>query len=234
MTRSSGVSATSRFPTDVLDAIAAAVSNAAIPHPFSSLDPLHLSTSDVPLNAPSACPAPYWSEPESRKTLANLCLVSKDFHDAAKPWLWRRLEVNFPRNWLRMLDVICGEDEEPVSQNISTVLAYASNSVPIPPTSSLSSSYPPLTSIPEDNQTFASQGQIGHPAHTPILHDKELHELTVADPSASIPLDLLSPPASRDPSPQRLRAQSPGRWQFIREVNRRIHAEPGLYGMCSP
>src|SRR5258708_35870676 len=170
MTRSSGISTMRPFPIDVLDAIAAAVSNAATPHPFSSLDPLYLSTYDVPRDAPSTFPSPYWSEPLSRKTLACLCLVSKDFRDAAKPWLWRRIEVNFPRNWLRILDVICGEDEESAPQNISTALASASNSIHIPPTSSLSSPSSSLTSIP---QGARRQSLVEQRAHTAILYGKQ-------------------------------------------------------------
>ncbi|KAF8340662.1 uncharacterized protein EI90DRAFT_2966555 [Cantharellus anzutake] len=221
------------FPADVLDAIACAVYNAAVPNPTSSLDPLYPNVSDAPTSSPSTSPTSYWSEPVSRQTLVNLCLVSKDFRDAAKPWLWRRIEVNVPRNWLRMLDEICGEAEVPVPQNISAVLAAPSHFFPppLPLTPPLSPSSSPLTSVPEVGFASVSRelveqeaGCIATPSH------KTPYDLNIANSSGYIPLDLLSPPASRDPSPQRLRAQSPGRWQFIREVNRRIHAE-GLYGM---
>ncbi|KAF9520831.1 hypothetical protein BS47DRAFT_1374647 [Hydnum rufescens UP504] len=70
------------------------------------------------------------------------------------------------------------------------------------------------------------------PAHTPPPYPgthwseqasrKTLATLCPIDiPSGSVPLDLLTPPASRDPSPARLRSASPGRWRLIRA--------PGLY-----
>src|SRR5258708_16892 len=61
-------------------------------------------------------------------------------------------------------------------------------------------------------------------AHTTFLYGKEHYDLAIANPSASLPLDLFSPPTS-DPSPhQRFPARFPEWPQFIPQVNRRIHA----------
>ncbi|KAF8328392.1 uncharacterized protein EI90DRAFT_3065059 [Cantharellus anzutake] len=211
------------FPVDILEAIAAAVFDAALPCPSSPLDPLYLpNTANMPTSSPSAFPAPHWSEPVARKTLANMCLVSKDFYYAAKPWLWRRIEVNLPRNWLRLLDEICGEDEEHTPpQVIPTILMPVSTDgyphlVVTSPPSSLS------TPVPDNNVAMLSTKRVTQLANVITMPDKDMRKRTV-------PLDLLSPGVSRDPSPRRLRARSPGRWRFIRDVNRRIHAEPGLY-----
>lgn len=214
-----GPSTSKHLPADILDAITAAVSNSATPHLCSSLDPIYLNTPNVQATSP-ACPTPlYWPEPVARKTLASLCLVNKDFRDAAKPWLWRRIQVKFPRNWLGILDEICGDDEEPTQQNIPTVIASDCQVLCTP------SSHPSSPSI--------GQGEVVQEELFTILNGKEPCELASSSPLGfgSVPLDLLSPCPSRSPSPRRLRRQSSGRWRFIREVNRRLHPEPGLYGM---
>lgn len=35
-------------------------------------------------------------------------MVNKAWYDAAKPWLWRRLEVRLPRSWLCLVDELAG------------------------------------------------------------------------------------------------------------------------------
>lgn len=50
--------------------------------------------------------------------------------------------------------------------------------------------------------------------------------------NTGIPMELLSPPASREPSPGRLRAKSPGRWRFLRTVSDLAErAAGGAYGV---
>jgi hypothetical protein len=60
-------------------------------------------------------------------------------------------------------------------------------------------------------------------------------------PETSISPELLSPVASRDPSPRRLRglrakSESPARWKLLRSISDAIHhvmerREPGVYSM---
>lgn len=214
------------YPADVLEAIAAAVYAAALPSNTPSLDPLYSLSPEhnsVPPNAsPSTYPTAYWPEPASRKTLATLCLVSKDFREAAVPWLWRRLEINIPRNWLGILDAICGQDDEPEKPiSIASVLtddraqqvtataaaqAHENDVVTIPP------SFPPA-------------------ATEPTRDDPRDGAAVLPSGLGPVPRDLLTPPSSRDPSPARLRlrAASPGRWRFIKAVNKIVH-HSGLYG----
>jgi hypothetical protein len=59
-------------------------------------------------------------------------------------------------------------------------------------------------------------------------------------PSMSIPLELLTPPASREPSPRRLRSKSrgPARWEVIRSLTHAMQSmmrrqEPAYFGGCS-
>jgi hypothetical protein len=60
---------------------------------------------------------------------------------------------------------------------------------------------------------------------------------SLSGPDSPIPQELLSPPASRDPSPRRLRAksQSPARWKIMRSISKAVQnvmelTEPGVYG----
>lgn len=205
------------YPVDVLEAIALAVYESALPCSSPNLDPLYPFTllpkdTPPPTATPSTFPASSWSEPTSRKTLATLCLVSKDFCHVSRPLLWRRLEVTIPRSWLGILDAVCGEDEEAensTTNNIATILS-------------------PVT---EDSSSRAT---------VKASPDTEVSSSTIFDASSStlssvssVPHDLLTPPSSRDPSPARLRlrAASPGRWRFIKAVNKIVHhIDPGLYG----
>lgn len=219
------------YPADVIEAIAAAVYELALPSAVPSLDPLYsLSTFDntaPPTALPSTYPAPYWPERVSRKTLSTLCLVSKDFRDAARPWLWRRLEINIPRHWLAILHAICGEDEEPEKplNRIDSV---------------------PIKSSVEDDQSRSSDRAlrlIPEPSFESPLSPSSAAEGTISkaasDAEAALPTglgpvphDLLTPRSSRPPSPAclSLRGALPGRWRFIKAVNNIVHSEPGLYG----
>lgn len=60
-----------------------------------------------------------------------------------------------------------------------------------------------------------------------VLEEREMGIV----PYSGIPIELLSPPASREPSPGRLRAKSPGRWRFLRTVSDLAErAAGGAYG----
>jgi hypothetical protein len=70
--------------------------------------------------------------------------------------------------------------------------------------------------------------------------EKKLKEsiiLELGGPDSSIPPELLSPPASRDPSPRRLRqkSKSPARWKLLRCISDAAQGlmggdEKGMYG----
>lgn len=218
------------YPADVLEAIAAAVYAAALPSNTPSLDPLYSlnTTHDLahPAASPSTYPTAYWPEPVSRKTLATLCLVSKDFREAARPWLWRRLEISIPRNWLGILDAICGQEEEPENlvKGIFSVLAEDSvfNGRP---RATPEVAAPVCESIHESNRSLSSVA-------TETTSDAPSDDVAaLPNGLGSVPAALLTPPSSRDPSPARLRlrAASPGRWRFIKAVNKIVH-QSGLYG----
>ena len=75
---------------------------------------------------------------------------------------------------------------------------------------------------------------------------RQLQECILAElsgPDGSIPPELLSPPASRDPSPRRLRpkSKSPARWKMMRSISNAVQnalelSEPGIYSVyiCVP
>lgn len=213
------------YPADVLEAIAAAVYAAALPSAVTSLDPLYLlapSDSIPRTDSPSTYPTAYWPEPVSRKTLATLCLVSKDFREAARQWLWRRLEINAPRSWLGVLDAICGQDEEPENPPNSIATVFTQGSVEGDRSRAITRALAPVcesnhTSIPSSSSTVTEAVPDG--------------VAPLPSGLGSVPHDLLTPPSSRDPSPARLRlrAASPGRWRFIKAVNKIVH-HSGLYG----
>lgn len=214
------------YPIDVLESIASAVYAAALPSTVTSLDPLYplSSTSDPtpPTALPSTCPGGHWPEPVSRTTLATLCLVNKDFREAARPWLWRRLKINIPRHWLEILDAICGEDEQ---------LEYPHNNINRLATNDGITRTNALAPVCERNL-----------ACLPASQSAGAEKKSTTGPNGSFPLpkglgtvphDLLTPISSRAPSPTglRLRAATPGRWRFIKAVNKIVHhSEPGLYG----
>lgn len=208
---------------------------AALPQPNSSLDPLYTLDSSVSLVAPSASPSTlpvaYWSEPASRKTLAALCLVSRTFRGAARPWLWHRLEVNIPRNWLGILDAVCGDDEEEVvglpQQSIDHVLHTSDN---------LAGSSRSRSSTEIKDINYSIQSLLADSSSSPNASSSSSDVVMSNGLIGTVPHDLLTPPSSRDPSPARLRlrAASPGRWRFIKAANKTVNAsEPGLYGTCA-
>lgn len=160
-----------------------------------------------------------------------LCLVSKDFRSVARPWLWRRLEVNIPRNWLGILDTVCGDEEEAENapNNISAIITENE-----PEDTRSRAVTKALPSLPDSIAEVLSSSSSAMSSSSESSSDDH-----GAGPSGwgSVPHDLLTPPASRDPSPARLRlrAASPGRWRFIKAVNKIVHhADPGLYGAPSP
>ena len=208
------------YPPELLFAFCAQVYSAGLPAPSPSLDPLILNDYGIPTSLPSSVPAGNWSEQLSRHTLASLCLVNHAWYDAAKPWLWRRLHVRLPRNWLAILEEIAWcEDEDASVQQAALAVGH---SIKAATDAALASSLP--------------DGDIPDKEAARRFEERILASLT--GPDSAIPIELLSPPASRDPSPRRLRTKkstSPARWKIMKSISNAVRhvmnrREPGVYG----
>ncbi|KIJ52608.1 hypothetical protein M422DRAFT_26181 [Sphaerobolus stellatus SS14] len=188
---------------DVLYSICSAAFTAALPPSVSSLDPPFAPSEDkYPTGCPSSYPSPNWPEPLARKTLASLCLVNKACHNAAQPWLYRKVEVRMPLNWLNFVDEITGGEEDGEPE-------------------------PPVALVDQTVKNAASLlGNKGDPLR---IQECVMESLEAGIPVESIPLELLTPPLSREPSPQRLRAKSPGRWRLIRSITDAVENVTGMY-----
>ncbi|KAJ7637709.1 hypothetical protein DFH06DRAFT_1219017 [Mycena polygramma] len=186
----------SRYPPELLLAICAYIHSSCIPSPVPSLDPLVAGHHGVPTSLPSSMPPASWPEPVARHTLAQLCLVSRAWYDAAKPWLWDKLEVRLPRSFLSMVEEIAWDyNEETVDMVMGNTIRAA---------------------------TKAAALATGSAAPSEAAKALEEHILFCLDaPDEAIPLELLSPVASREPSPRRLRpkSKSPARWKIMRSIS---------------
>lgn len=214
------MSAISQYPPELLFSICAYVYAACLPQSTSSLDPIALGDYGVPTALPSSMPPSNCPEPVVRRTLANLCLVNRAWYDAAKPWLWQRIEVRLPRSWLTLMEVITGGEDQTTEDN--TALAVE-QSIHAATKAALASTTIPGVYNDEDA----------------LKKWKESILESLKGPDGSIPPELLSPPASRDPSPRRIRgkSQSPARWKIMRTISDAVQNvmdrnEPGLYGRC--
>lgn len=96
------------YPQELLEAVCSHIFYAGVPSFIPSLDPLLSGAANPPTAAPNSFPASSWTDHSVRRTLASLCMVNKAWYDAAKPWLWRRLEVRLPRSWLCLVDELAG------------------------------------------------------------------------------------------------------------------------------
>ena len=96
------------FPQELLGAICQHIFYAGVPSFTPSLDPLIGGGRNPPTTLPNSFPAASWTDHTVRKALASLCIVNKGWYYAAKPWLWRRLEVRLPRSWLCLIDELAG------------------------------------------------------------------------------------------------------------------------------
>ncbi|KAJ6494773.1 hypothetical protein C8R47DRAFT_382695 [Mycena vitilis] len=185
-----------RYPPELLLAICAYIHSSCIPSPVPSLDPLVTGHHGVPTSLPSSMPPASWPEPVARHTLAQLCLVSRAWYDAAKPWLWDKLEVRLPRSFLSMVEEIAWDyNEETVDMVMGNTIRAA---------------------------TKAAALATGSAAPSEAAKALEEHILFCLDaPDEAIPLELLSPVASREPSPRRLRpkSKSPARWKIMRSIS---------------
>ena len=207
------------FPQELLDAICAHLYAAGLPAPCPTLDPLVPTTIGIPTSLPSSVPAGNWPEQLSRRTLASLCLVNRAWYTSAKPWLWRRAEIRLPRSWVAFVQEIVENDAENISAE--RVVLDVGDSIKAATKAAMKS--PVLHEILADKDTALDLEQS-------IL-------ASLSGPDSGIPMELLSPPPSRDPSPRRLRAKSksPVRWKLMRYINDAIRnlmdrKEPGIYG----
>jgi hypothetical protein len=214
------MSAVLQYPPDLLFAISGHVYAAGLPASASSLDPTALGEYGIPTALPSSMPPSNWPEPIVRRTLANLCLVNHAWYNAAKPWLWHKIEVRLPRSWLSLVEEIAGGDD---GQNTEDSTALA-----------VEKSIQAATKV-----ALASTAMAGASSDEDALRKwKESILESLCGPDGSIPPELLSPPASRDPSPRRLRnkSQSPARWKIMRSISDAVQNvvdqnEPGVYGL---
>lgn len=195
------------YPPDLLYAICGAVYYAALPLPVPLLDPPLPQSEPVSTTLPSPHPPVNWPEPLARRTLRSLCLVNKVLYEAAKPWLYRRIEVRLPRNWLTLVDEITGGEEDgELEPTVSLVDQTVKNAA-------------------------VALGSLSRPASGDALRLQEcVMETLTAVPDGTVPPELLSPPASRDPSPRRLRANSPGRWRLMKSISEAVKNVTGMYG----
>ena len=124
-----------------------------------------------------------------------------------------RVEVRLPRSWLSLVETIAWDyDEETVDDVMDNTIKAAAKAAM-------------ATSKP------------GCPCNTEEEHRLEESILdSLGEPDTSISPELLSPVASRDPSPRRLRpkSESPARWKLLRSISDAIHhvmerREPGVY-----
>ena len=206
------------LPPELLFIICAHVYAAGLPPFTSSLDPIALRDYGAPTGLPSSMPPGNCPEPVVRRTLANLCLVSHAWHGAAMPWLWQKIEVHLPRSWLALLKEITGGEEEGTETNTALAIRQSIHAVT---TAALASTT--LPGAPTDGDALAKW--------------KESILESLSGPDRSIPLGLLSPPAPRDPGPQRLRSKrkSIARWKIMRTICDAVQNviernEPGVYG----
>lgn len=191
------------YPPELLSLICAHVYESAIPTPVSSLDPLYLKEAGAPTGSPSSYPPPNWQEPVARKTLASLMLVNHAWSEAARPWLWRKIEVRLPRGWLSLLEEISGgEDDEVTEEDTARAVDR----------SITQAAHAALAA--KTGNSMALDAEAERKFKESILQE-------LGGPDSSIPPELLSPPASRDPSPRRLRqkSKSRARWELMRSIS---------------
>lgn len=209
----------SQFPQELLFTICAHVYSHCLPALPPSLDPFIANECGIPTSLPSSSPPGNWAEPLTRRTLANLCLVNHAWYEAAKPWLWRKVEVRLPGGWISLVEEVACDEEEPSLELVfgaslkteelesSSIGVNASSSSMIPKEDALHQRLANITL-----QTLENNSEVVDP-------------LTVTEPDSSVPHELLSPQVSRDPSPRRLRAKSksPARWKILKSFTDAIH-----------
>ncbi|KAJ7593020.1 hypothetical protein C8J56DRAFT_930140 [Mycena floridula] len=207
------------YPPEILSRICAHVFSACLPPSSPSLDPLISGNHSAPTALPSSFPSANWPEQLSRRTLSILCLVDHAWYQAAKPWLWYKLEVRLPRSWLSLVEEIAWDyDEETVDMVMENTVKQAAIAA-----------------------LRSSSRMRGPPdsAATQKLEESIIVSISSPEqdiPDDSVPPELLSPILSREPSPRRFRtkSKSPARWELLRSISDAIQtvmdtSDPGIY-----
>ena len=207
-------------PSELRILVCAHIYAAGLPPLYPSLDPTYVLPAGAPTSQPTSYPPSTWTEPVTRTTLASLSLVSKAWCSAARPWLWRKIEVRLPRSWLALADEVVGDlnvsDPEDAARHIDSTVQEAAEAV--------------------------VQHKDGCRDENAARQIKEaILESMASGPDITIPIELLSPPASREPSRDRPRqvrqsSRSPARWTLMRSITNALQSllignEGGMYGM---
>lgn len=207
-------------PSELRILICAHIYAAGLPPLYPSLDPTYVLPAGPPTSQPTSYPPSTWTEPVARTTLASLSLVSKAWCSAARPWLWRKIEVRLPRSWLALVDEVAGDvnvsDPEDAARHIDSTVQEAAEAV--------------------------VQRKDGRRDENATRQIKEaILESMASGPDITIPIKLLSPPASREPSrgrPRQVRqsSRSPARWTLVRSITHALQSllignEGGMYGV---
>ncbi|KAG7089756.1 hypothetical protein E1B28_011410 [Marasmius oreades] len=210
----------SEYPSELLSKICSYIYSSCLPPTRTSLDPLILSeqTYGAPTDLPSSFPQSNWSEHEARHTLANLCLVNHAWYEAAKPWLWRKLEVRLPRTWLSLVDEISWDHQQLTVDQVMEQTVKAAAKVAMSRQRTL---------LDKDEELDLEEC---------ILDSIGIPQDDLPLPDEGIPLELLSPLSSREPSPRRYRhkSKSPARWELVRSISNALQdvferREPGVH-----
>jgi hypothetical protein len=206
-----------RLPAELLSQICCHIYCACLPAFRYSLDPLIVGDFGTPKALPSSMPPGYWNEQTSRHTLHSLCLVDHAWYEAAKPWLWRKIEIRLPRSWLALVEEIIWDQE------VETVDQVMENTV-------------------REAAKLAIRSTSRGTTEEALKMQESILESITMPPDEPVPLELLSPVATREPSPhvpnsKRLRhaSQSPARWELMRAISNSIQnileqTSPGRYG----
>ncbi|KAL0064826.1 hypothetical protein AAF712_008223 [Marasmius tenuissimus] len=208
------------YPSEIASKVCSYIYSACLPPTSTSLDPLFLSDQShgAPTSLPSSFPQSNWSEHEARHTLASLCLVNHAWYEAAKPWLWKKLEVRLPRTWLSLVDEIAWDQEDATVDQVMEQTVKAAKAA-------MARQQGVLNKDEDLNLEACIRGSMK-------IRTDELPPL----PDEGIPIELLSPLASREPSPRRFRhkSKSPARWELVRSISDALQdvferREPGVY-----
>jgi hypothetical protein len=211
------------FPSELRFLICAHIYAAGLPPKVPSLDPLYTLSAGAPTSQPSSYPPTCWTEPISRATLASLALADRAWSNAARPWLWRKVEVRLPHSWLALVHEVAGDfdesDPDAAARQIDSSIQEAAEAA-----------------IRVQAQAQAREGILDAAAMKRMR--EAIFETIAAGPDSAIPIDLLSPPASREPS--RLRrgtSKSPARWKLMRSISDAVQSLVGdgtTYSECMP
>ncbi|CCO28664.1 hypothetical protein BN14_02662 [Rhizoctonia solani AG-1 IB] len=173
------------YPAELYESVCAIIFELSLPPAYSSLDPLiQKEDSTSPVALPSAYPAAYWSEPIARRTLASLCLVNSSWREAAKPYLWRRIEIRLPRSWLGVLEEVGGGDAENDNSQDDELVTRT-----VKQAAEAAAKVGGACAIQIHESIMAKLGGVMEQRDAGFVLD------------SGIPVELLSPPASREPSP---------------------------------